>query len=262
MKTLLNLTLGFTLVTNIVLAQEGGGTQTVVADTVQPAKPSLTVSVETAFTNSYLWRGISFNQGLLLQPSINFEYSGFNFNIWNNSSIVETQSNAQIQELDFSLSKILEAGSFYFEPALLCYTYPSKNSLTVTAEASLFAGYYFGDFGIFINPSTDFIQNAGGAFSETGFTYDHETDNYHIVFNAGYGTGNKKFAVYNIFDDETVTPETIYQLIDFNGYVKKNLNEILYLKPAFNYCRIIGADYKNSLNTNQLNFTVSIGADF
>ena len=262
MKTFLITTLGFTLVTSIVFAQEGGGTQALMVDTTQETKPTLIISAESSFTNSYLWRGIECNHGLMLQPSLNFEYNGFTLNIWNNSSILETKGNAVSQEIDYTISDAIETGNFYFEPSILFYTYPSKSNLSVTAEAALFAGYYLGDYGIFINPSSDFLKNVGGVFSETGFTYDHETDKSHVVFNAAYGFGNKKFSEYNIFDGESVTLPSGYQLIDINGYAKKKLNETVYLKPAFNYYRIIGSDFSNFLNTNQWSVTLSVGADF
>ncbi len=262
MKTLLISAIAFTFFTSIVFAQEGGGSQTVVPDVIEPDSSVLTVTVESGFTNSYLWRGIEFNHGLILQPSVNFEYEGFTLNIWNSSTIIESNENAVSQEIDYSISDAIETGNFYFEPALMFYTYPSKNSISVTGEASLFAGYYLGDYGIYINPSSDFLLNVGGVFSEQGFTYDHETDKSHIVLNAGYGTGNKKFVDYNIFGDESVTPHSTYKLIDINGYMKKNLNETVFIKPSFNYFRIINPDYKNSLNTNQLSIAVSIGAEF
>ena len=262
MKTLLTTVLGFTFLHSFVHAQEGGGAPEVVIDTTQQEKSHLLISVEANYTNSYLWRGIEYNHGLILQPAINLEYKGFTFNIWNNSSILETKQNTVTPEIDYTLSKVIETGHFYFEPALQCYTYLSKNSLTVTAEASLFAAYYLNDYGIFINPVSDFLLNAGGSFSETGFSYDHETDKSHVVLNMGYGVGNKKFSEFNIFNDETVTLHSIYQLIDINGYAKKKLNENIYIKPSFNFFHIIGSDYKNFLNTNQLNFAFSIGAEF
>lgn len=260
-KTILK-TLGFTFISSIVFAQEGGGTKTIYADTSQNTESQLLISVESAFTNSYLWRGIEFNHGLILQPSINLSYKGFTFNCWNSTSILETKGNSVSQEIDYSISKSIEAGNFYFEPALLLYTYPTKKSFTATAEASLFAGYYKGDFGIFINPSTDILLNAGGSFSETGFSYDHETNKSHTVANIAFGTGNKKFSDFNIFENEANNTNSFYKLIDINGYTKQKLNETIYIKPSFNFFHIIGSDFKNYLNTNQLNIAISIGAEF
>ncbi len=260
-KTLLH-TLAFTLINFIVLAQEGGGTQTTVADTTQLIKSPFSVSVESAFTNSYLWRGIQFNKGLILQPSVTLDYKGFSLNIWNSTSILETNDNANIQELDFTLLKVIEAGNFYFEPTLLLYTYPTKNSISATAEASLYAAYYKGSFGVFINPATDVLSNTGGTFSEAGFTYDNETDKSHTVLNFAYGTGNKKFSEYNITGDESVGATSGYNMIDINGYYQKRLNETIYIKPSFNFFHILGSYFTNTLNTNQLNIAISIGAEF
>ena len=263
MKNLILKTLGFTFISTIVFAQEGGGTKTIVADSTQQQQESVfSISVESAFTNFYLWRGIEFNNGLILQPSVNLEYKGFILNLWNSTSILETNNNSIAQEIDFTLSKIIEPGNFYFEPALLLYTYPSKNSFNATAEASVFAAYYKGDFGLFINPSVDILSNSGGAFSETGFTYDHESEKIHIVTNFAYGLGNRKFVNYNILGDESQSINSNYRLIDINGYVQKSLNETLYIKPSFNFFHLIGTAFTNTLNTNQLNIAISIGAEF
>lgn len=262
MKKILLQTLAFTLLSFIVIAQEGGGSNTTAADTTQQIESPFSVSVESAFTNSYLWRGIQFNKGLILQPSFTLDYKGFNLNIWNSTSILETNDNESIQELDFTVLKVIEAGNFYFEPTLLLYTYPTKNSISATAEASLYAAYYKGSFGVFINPSTDILSNTGGAFSEAGFTYDNETEKSHTVLNLAYGSGNNKFSEYNITGDESIDIISGYKLIDFNGYYQKSLNETIYIKPAFNFFHLIGSDFTNFLNTNQLNIAISIGAEF
>lgn len=260
-KTLLQ-TIAFTLANFIALAQEGGGAQAIVADSTIKSETPFSVSVESAFTNSYLWRGIQFNKGLLLQPSVTMQYKGFSLNIWNSTSIVETNENETIKELDFTLLKSIEAGNFYFEPALLFYTYPTKNSITATAEASLYAAYFKGSFGVFINPAADILANAGGAFSEAGFTFDNETDHSHTVLNFAYGAGNKKFSDYNITGNETLNINSTYKLIDFNGYYQKSLNETIFIKPSITFFYLINSDFNNFLNTNQLNIAISIGADF
>ncbi len=260
-KTLLQ-TIAFTLINFIVLAQEGGGAKTTVTDTTIQSEAIFSVSVESAFTNSYLWRGIQFNKGIILQPSVTMDYKGFSLNIWNSTSILETNENEIIQELDFTLLKSIEAGNFYFEPTLLVYTYPTKNSITATAEASIYVAYYKGALGIFMNPSADILSNAGGTFSEAGFTYDNETEKSHTVLNLAYGTGNKKFSDYNITGDDPSGITSNYKLIDLNGYYQKSLNETLYIKPSFSFFHIIGSDFTNFLNTNQLSFTLSIGAEF
>ncbi len=260
-KTLLQ-TLAFTLINFVVLAQEGGGSKTTVTDSTIQSEAPFSVSVESAFTNSYLWRGIQFNKGLILQPAVTMEYKGFSLNIWNSTSILETNENETIQELDFTLLKSIEAGNFYFEPTLLLYTYPTKNSLTATAEASLYAAYFKGSFGVFMNPATDILSNAGGAFSEVGFTFDNETEYAHSVLNLAYGAGNKKFSEYNITVDEPGLVNSSYKLIDLNGYFQKSLSETIYLKPSFSFFHILGSDFTNFLSTNQLNLAISIGAEF
>lgn len=262
MKNLILKSLGFTFITSIVFAQEGGDTKIFVTDTSLKVNSSFSIEVESAFTNSYLWRGIEYNSGIIMQPSVNLEYKGFILNIWNSTGVLETKENSNKQEIDFTLSKTIESGNFYFEPTLIFYSYPSKKYFSATAEASVYASYYEGNFGFFINPSFDFLSNVGGAFSETGITYDYETARTHIVANLAYGVANEKFIDFNIAEGEILIFNSMYRLVDINGSFKQKLNETIFIKPSFNFFHLIGSDLSKILNPNKFNCAFSLGAEF
>lgn len=262
MKKILLLTIGIALNNLNAFCQEGGGAATISLDTTSSVKEkAVTISIESAFANSYLWRGIQLNRGLVVQPSVNLEWKNFTFNIWNNTSMFENNDNERFQEVDITISKTFEPGNFYLEPTLLVYTYPSADGFSFTSEASIYAAYYFSNLGIFINPSTDFIQNTGGTFSETGLNYDRETDASELIWNIAYGIGNEKFISYNILSDVNHT-EAPYQLIDLNISYQKNFGKTFYIKPYAQFTQVLNTNFQNALTPRQLNFSFSIGAKF
>ena len=240
-------------------AQQGGGTESIVADTSAIESQKFSFNTESSVTNLYLWRGIVFNQGIISQSSFTVQKNGWNLNAWNSTSILETEGNSTSPELDFTLSKIIEPGNFYIEPSLMLYTYPSELN-ACTSEAGMYVGYYYGSLGIFFNPISDILQNPGGIFSETGITFDNETSERHFVINAALGTGNKKFVRYNISGEENFI--SVYKTIDLNASWQQNMKHGFYIKSFANFFFLLSRNYSSIVNPRPASIILSAGKVF
>ena len=59
------------------------------------------------FNSAYIWRGMTFNDGLVFQPSIDVSHKGFGINIWGNLDIDDyndTLNSGEFSEIDMTLS--------------------------------------------------------------------------------------------------------------------------------------------------------------
>jgi len=55
--------------------------------------------------SAYVWRGITFNEGMVVQPSIDIAKGGFGLNLWGNldvGSYNETLNEGEFSEVDFT----------------------------------------------------------------------------------------------------------------------------------------------------------------
>ena len=59
------------------------------------------------FASAYVWRGITFNDGMVAQPYLDVASAGFGINIWGNMDIDDydnTLDSGEFSELDLTLS--------------------------------------------------------------------------------------------------------------------------------------------------------------
>lgn len=211
--------------------------------------------VETDLSNSYLWRGIAFNQGAVLQPAATVSYKGMQATLWSNLSLYESDGNEKFRELDGYLSYEKELGNFYLQPQLNFYLCGQ----TLTGEAAFFFGYYLGNLGIYTEQSYDIIQNPGSIYIENGFNYDNKTDKQHLQLYLAHGIGNDLFNTYNIATPENDLPVSAYQLIKLDGSCRISFNSGLYLKPHFTCNYIFHQEARNFLNKNNFNIGLTTG---
>lgn len=249
--------------TVVALAQDSTSSDSV-RDTsdVKKEESKLRITGEADFSNSYLWRGIVFNQGAVLQPTIDFYYKGLQITFWNNVSLYENEQHDRFSELDCYIAYEKELGSFYLQPALNFYSYPPYRQQAVTGEAAFFFGYYLGNLGIYTNPNYDFILNPGGFYVENGFNYEKETDKHKIELFLAHGIGNELFTSYNIGVTENDKPVPAYQLVKFDGSYRKNFSSGFYLRPHITCNYIFKGNIKDFFKKDNFNIGIATGFQF
>jgi len=152
---------------------------------------------DAAFTDKYLWRGIVFNHGLILQPQVYAGYKDFSICFWGNAPLWDVDSVAG-DEIDIYLDYYHSFSSIDVEASLNLYTYPGQD-YPVTME--LFGGVFYpiGDFTVFADINVDLLANLGGTFYELGLEYQKDfSERFSIATKVQGGIGSKLFNSYNL----------------------------------------------------------------
>ncbi|MDP2647240.1 MAG: hypothetical protein Q8P24_20090 [Desulfobacterales bacterium] len=138
------------------------------------------VSVDT--NSAYVWRGITFNDGLVVQPSVAVSHKGFGINVWGNIDVGDyndTLKSGEFSEVDFTLSYGFNIKGIDVSLGYIEYLFP--NGAEGTKEV-------FGTLGYNIYK---------GLSASFGFYYDvDEIDSYYTNFSLGYNLPiGKKFSL-------------------------------------------------------------------
>jgi hypothetical protein len=169
-----------------------------VQDSSLNAENKITVDLNACFSSKYIWRGLTYNQGLVLQPEIVVSYKDFYVSSWSNFKIWDiNQTNSN--EIDFTLGYYHSFSSFDIESYFNYYNYINQPDCPNTGELNV--GLYFptGDFNLFARASVDLISNIGGTYGELGFDYEKElSDKFKVYGTLLTGIGSKKFNQYNL----------------------------------------------------------------
>jgi hypothetical protein len=210
-------------------------------DSISDEGNTIQFTLNAGFSDKYLWRGITYNTGLLFQPELVLNYKDFSLSSWSNLKLWDIHGYNK-NETDFTLGYYHSFKSFDIESYISYYYYyyaPSDN----TAEFNL--GFYFsiGDFTLFARSSIDMIANPGGLYGEIGCDYEKElSDKFTLTGTLLTSIGSKAFNEYNLSDFNYTE----------NGKTSLNLASIdlgLSYSPIKDFS--IGADFLLNINIDK-----------
>jgi hypothetical protein len=170
-------------------------------DSLSDESNKVLVNVNAGFCDKYLWREMTFDNGLILQPEVVVTYKDFYISTWGNVKLWDRATDTvHSEEIDFIAGYYHSFKSFDIEAYISYYNFfnfPEDN----TAEANLGIYYPIGDFTLFGRSAFDIIQNPGGIFGELGFDYEKElSDKFTLFGTALTGIGSKKFNEHYLSD--------------------------------------------------------------
>lgn len=87
------------------------------------------VGVDVA--SSYVWRGITFNDGVVIQPSVTVAEKGFSLNVWGNMDLGTyggTLERGDFSEIDLTLAYGFDAYGLSFEVGVIDYLFPGSDA--------------------------------------------------------------------------------------------------------------------------------------
>lgn len=109
------------------------------------------VTAGADFNSAYVWRGMTFNDGLVFQPSLDVGYKGFGINVWGNLDIGDydnTLDRGDFSEVDFTLSYGFDIDRFSFSLGYIEYLFPKgaegTRELYGTVNVNIYKGLYAG----------------------------------------------------------------------------------------------------------------------
>jgi len=122
--------------------------------------------------SAYVWRGITFNDGLVLQPSVDVSSNGFGINVWGNLDVDDyddTLDSGEFSEVDITLSYGFDLDPVSVTVGYIDYLFP--NGIEGTREA-------------FLGVSTEPVP--GVSLGLTGYYDFDEVDDYYFNLGVGY----------------------------------------------------------------------------
>jgi hypothetical protein len=101
--------------------------------------------------SAYVWRGLTFNDGIVLQPSVDVAAGGFDVNVWGNLDVDDyndTLDSGEFSEIDLTASYGWDMGPVGASVGVIEYLFPagglSTTELFATAGMDLGAGFSSG----------------------------------------------------------------------------------------------------------------------
>jgi hypothetical protein len=87
------------------------------------------------FNSAYVWRGITFNDGWVAQPSMTVEKGGFSFNVWGNYDIDDYDgvvNDYDFSEIDLTVAYTFPSDTVQFTVGLINYLFPGTDAPSTT----------------------------------------------------------------------------------------------------------------------------------
>lgn len=140
------------------------------------ANPAHSASATAALdiNSAYVWRGLTFNDGFVLQPSMDVSEGGFAFNVWGNFDLDDYDGavdDGEFSEVDLTISYAKSFGPIEVSGGAIEYLFPGG----AAATTELFGGLSY-DIGFGLSASTTFyydIDQVDDFYASAGIDYGY-----------------------------------------------------------------------------------------
>lgn len=213
--------------------------------------------LQTAVANKYAWRGIIYDQGLVVQPTLGVDYENWTFQLWGNITAVEEDGFDTNHELDFILQYKFELGDFTISPYLQMYTYPDQEEDSAL-ELYLSCDYALDNFTFNTTLSRDIKLGIPYVFGTHSIAYTQElSDVLSLDASAGLGWGTKNFNRYY-----TGVEKGAMNYIYANASVTYSLNDRISIAPFLESYFLTDTEIKDATNDSLINFGLNLSISF
>jgi len=139
-----------------------------------PAETGNSASASAAVMSTYMWRGLRLSEGVVVQPSVDFNYGAFNMNMWAN---YDADTNAEdypedgsvVNELDVTLAYALPLEALDVSVGYIYYSVLG----TDTQEAYVSASKGLGPVTPYVNFYYDYDLGTG-SYTQAGLDYSSQ----------------------------------------------------------------------------------------
>lgn len=144
--------------------------------------------LEADFNTKYLWRGITYNDGLVIQPYLWASFRNFSAGIWSSQTAWDRHNSVRRPEFDLVLTYLYSIGKFEIDHTAMLYYYVGQEDAPPTGEFFTGIGYPVGNFKLVSSFTVDFLTYAGAFYVEHGIEYEKEAGQ-HLVFSGSVMAG-------------------------------------------------------------------------
>jgi hypothetical protein len=220
---------------------------------------SISYGIENDFLNQYIWHGIIYNEGLILQPSVWISKDNISFSVWGNITSYDVNSAIKRNEIDFFVEYYNELENFELESSLGYYIYPKQEDSPPTAEANLKLLYNVFESKLYTNLTLDVLEYPGSFTGELGIIHEvNINDDLNLFLDINASVANKKFNETNI---DSYYSHNSLNYLSFSLSSNYYFTDVLYIKPHFGYYHILNSALKEISGNHLLNFGLLIGTE-
>jgi hypothetical protein len=215
-------------------------------------------SITADIYSKYLWRGLEFSEGYVVQPCITASYRGFSAYVWSNIEPGLT-TGKKLNEYNASVIFTTEYKNLTIEPSLLFYFFPEPEEPN-TGELMLKLSYpIYGVFSVFNTHNLDIIKYHGSYVGDLGINVEHQ---FHkkFMFDANTSIGWSSGEFNKIYHD---IPRGALSILDINASLTYSLSKYFYLRPRFEVQIHLDKEIRESTGENDIySYGITLGADF
>ena len=214
-----------------------------------------TLNADLVMTPKYVWRGITYTDGLVYQPSLALSQKNFSIQLWGNF-VLNDKNDIPGNELDVYITYNYDLAGFALTPALFIYTYPGQEANTTT-EFSLGVGYDIEDFNVSASFSKDLVEAPRSFFASLDLIYSTTLmENLSANLATGLGYGNDYFNEYYVG-----LSKNALNYFMLGGSLSYSLSQHISVKAYFENFSILDNEMKDYLEGNTFNFGFALGVE-
>ncbi len=218
----------------------------------------LSFSAEIDFCSSYLYKGVVYSEGFVVQPSLRAAYKDLTLGAWWNTNPYLKEDQAAVSEFDLSLYHTFETGNLSITNTVAVYFYYGTDAYPTTAEYILFASYSLESFGFQNDLSVDFIDNPGALIVTHGISYTVDLTpwlQFGSAANLSWANG-----LYNEVNIGLRKSALNYIGIDLAFTI--NTSSGFYIKPHYQYNVVTDRELQDYIGKQNSSFGVLSGYNF
>jgi hypothetical protein len=206
------------------------------APSTEPARPAFIASLD--YCSRYVWRGLAFSGGSVLQPSAAVEHKGFSASVWGNFVLANEANRHQFNEVDYTLAYEASWGDLTLSPAVQVYTFPNQPGVPGTGEIAVTLSYTLGDFSLFTSQYVDFMEFDGAYFGTLGISFERSLGpRWTFAASASGGWASDRFndAYFGVRD-------AAFNVVAADVSLEWRPREKLSVRPHVNWSRIVDGE--------------------
>lgn len=164
------------------------------SDTVkEDADDGASLGAEADVCSRFIWRGLAFGDGPVLQPSGWASLYGFTASVWANAMLTDSNVHSRVTSLVSTLSYTYETKHVRLAPAFILYYSPTNDGPQSTGEGSLEAALKLGDFQLLTTQFVDIASTRGAYFGTLGPAYERQWKRFTLKASVDVGWANATF---------------------------------------------------------------------
>lgn len=226
----------------------------------QAQEQTLIYGGELNFNTRYVWRGLAWTDGPVLQPSAWIGGYGIEFSVWSNFVLYDENRRGKFDEVDLILLYSYEWNKLTIEPRFEYWMYFNQDDSPWTGEFSLKLVYnVIGTINVFTFHAFDIIKYRKSYYGEFGFSFGHDfLDNLSWTNELSFAWATSK---YN--DTYIGVSKNALEAVIFKTFVEYYILDYLYLRPHIELSILVDSDLRSQVNDPTLvSGGLAIGIDF